>query len=290
MATLRCRRFVSWACLEPATQSGYLTVSACITLPTKVKSVRAGLAELGLNPDDRAAVIDLAAVGATLVGWRTGPLEDWHSQLSSRISDPELVRASVATTRLVRDALISQAPPKLFDSLVGVLSDLERRLPDGRTLAEIAPSPDEARMHVAFVHAAVRRWEALAAVVGPGAVVGILACAGGWRARRWWGSPWWPRRVSAFLDGLDEQARCGFRSDHGIGPEALGARLLDGLDRMDSGLVAACLRAGIGDAELAAEPLVRRRFKLFSSLVEPDTPDEEHRRLLSELLGREGAP
>lgn len=275
------------ACLEPATPTGYLTVSACITLPTTVRSVRAGLVELGLDPDDRAAVVGLAGVGATLVGWRAGPLEDGHSDPGSRISDPELVRASVATTRVVQEVLAAGVPP--FGVVSAIFGDLERRLPDGRTLAEIALAPDDARQHVEYVQAAVRRWELLAADVGEEVFMGMLACAGAWRARRWWGTPWWPRRVEAFLQGLGERDRAGFRADYGVNLDALRAKLLDGPDRMAPSLVAACLRAGIGDPALASEPLVSRRFARFDKLVSPDTPDEKHRRLLSNLLGREGA-
>ncbi|MGH3611676.1 MAG: hypothetical protein ACRDRK_03465 [Pseudonocardia sp.] len=148
-----------------------------------MKSVRVGLVELGMNLDDRAAVVDLAAVGATLVGWRAGPLEDWHSDPDSRISDPELVRASVAATRLVQEVLVTASPP--FGAISAIFGDLERRLPDRRTLAEIALTPEDALEHVVYVRAAVRRWELLAAEVGEEVFVGLMACAAAWRARRW---------------------------------------------------------------------------------------------------------
>ena len=67
------------------------------------------------------------------------------------------------------------------------------------------------------------------------------------------------------------------------------AKLLDGPDQMAPRLVAACLRAGIGDLTLASEPPVSRRLAAFAQLVNPDTPDEEHRRLLVSLFGRGGA-
>lgn len=287
MAAPRCRRFVPWACLEPATPPGYLTVSACITLPTTVRSIRAGLVELGLNPDDRAAVVGLAAVGATLVGWRAGPLEDWHSEPESRISDPELVRASVAMTRLAREVLTTDSSP--FAAVSALFSDLERRLPDGRTLAEIALTSHHARQHAEYARAAVRRWELLAAELGQGVLIDLLACAAAWRARRWWGTPWWPHRVEAFVRSLGDQDRAALLVDHSIVLDVLRAKLLDGPDQMASRLVAACLRAGIGDPSLASEPLVSRRFAAFAELVNPDTPDEEHRRLLVNLRGRGGA-
>ncbi|MGH3611675.1 MAG: hypothetical protein ACRDRK_03460 [Pseudonocardia sp.] len=90
--------------------------------------------------------------------------------------------------------------------------------------------------------------------------------------------------MEAFLNGLGERDRADFRVDHSIGLDVLRAKLLDGPDQMASGLVAACLRAGIGDLTLASEPLVSRRFAVFAALVNPDTPDEEHHRLLLNLL------
>jgi hypothetical protein len=57
--------------------------------------------QVGINRQDRAEVLDLAAVAITRWAWRDSPVEDWHADPDSRIGDPELMRANAATTRLM---------------------------------------------------------------------------------------------------------------------------------------------------------------------------------------------
>lgn len=104
-----------------------------------------GLVELGLDPDCSADVVDLAAVGATLVGWRVGPLEDWHAEPDSRICDSELVRASVATTRLVKEVLSEN------EQVAGV--EVRVVVPDDPPVV----TPGAARALLRIVRAAVAR-------------------------------------------------------------------------------------------------------------------------------------
>jgi hypothetical protein len=177
----------------------------------------------------------------------------------------------------------------VFRRLRSTLGGLASRLPDGRTLAEIAPSHEEGLRNVEHVAAAVRRWSALAVEIGPESVFGVLACTAGWRARRWWGTPWWPDRVDAFLDGLGELDRHVLLSEHGVDRDRLGTMLRDGPDLMDVGLVRACLRAGLGDVTVAAEPIVGHWFRQFALLSEPDTPAGLHRTVLLELQAGGGA-
>jgi hypothetical protein len=58
--------------------------------------------EVGVDPNDAAVVLDLASIGITNGTWRNSPLEDWHAQ--GRIDDGGMLRANVATTKLVREA------------------------------------------------------------------------------------------------------------------------------------------------------------------------------------------
>ncbi|WP_131770453.1 hypothetical protein [Candidatus Protofrankia californiensis] len=53
---------------------------------------------LGVDPDNNAALIDLAAVTVTRMAWRDGPVEDWHAGPESQLGDAEMMRANAATT------------------------------------------------------------------------------------------------------------------------------------------------------------------------------------------------
>ncbi len=125
-------------------------------------------------------------------------VEDWHAGACSRISDPELARATVAVTRRVRtvisDTDARRPSARVFSGIADAVGDLNGLLPDGRAVGELAGSPDERRSFVKHVRAAERRWNLLAADLGPETVLRMLACSAGWRARHWWGTPWWPAR------------------------------------------------------------------------------------------------
>jgi hypothetical protein len=66
--------------------------------------------KLGFDPDDRGSLADLAAVGIARLAWRDRPVEDWHAVPQRRISDSEMMRASAAVTRAVRDLLAAELP------------------------------------------------------------------------------------------------------------------------------------------------------------------------------------
>jgi hypothetical protein len=73
--------------------------------------VREAARKLGFDPDDRGSLADLAAVGIARLAWRDGLVEDWHAVPQRRISDSEMMRASAAVTRAVRDLLATELPP-----------------------------------------------------------------------------------------------------------------------------------------------------------------------------------
>jgi hypothetical protein len=71
--------------------------------------------QVGVNPQDRAEVLDLAAVAITRLTWRDSQVEDRHADPDSRISDPELMRANAATTRLTHSLLGLQSLNRLIN-------------------------------------------------------------------------------------------------------------------------------------------------------------------------------
>jgi hypothetical protein len=56
--------------------------------------------DVGVDPADAAAVLDLVAVGMVNIGWRNSPVEDWHAQL--RIRDGDMLRINAHSTWRVR--------------------------------------------------------------------------------------------------------------------------------------------------------------------------------------------
>jgi hypothetical protein len=177
---------------------------------------------VGVDPDDAAVIVDLAAIGITNGTWRNSPLEDWHG--AGRIHDGGMLRANVATTKLVRSildhlddafadasegffatedlaALDSDFTDELFADVFESLSNPDRVLPDGRTLGQLAGEElDELVDHMdralGGIAASAER-HGLDFTLQRAAVHGGLACA------HWWGTPWWPEVVAGFLVRLD---------------------------------------------------------------------------------------
>jgi hypothetical protein len=179
---------------------------------------------IGVDPNDAALVLNLAAIGITNGTWRNSPLEDWHA--AGRIHDGGMLRTNVATTKLVHgilddhldDAfaaageelvttedlaeLDSDFTDELFADMFQRLSDPDRVLPSGRTLGQLAGGElDELVDHMdrtlGRVAASAERL-GLDFALQRAAVHGGLACA------HWWGTPWWPEIVAGFLARLDD--------------------------------------------------------------------------------------
>jgi hypothetical protein len=179
---------------------------------------------VGVDPNDAAVILDLAAIGITNGAWRNSPLEDWHG--AGRIHDGGMLRANVATTKLVRSilddhvedafadagegffatedlaALDSDFTDELFVDVFEWLSNPDRVLPDGRTLGQLAGEElDELVDHMdralGGIAASAER-HGLDFALQRAAVHGGLACA------HWWGTPWWPDIVAEFLARLDD--------------------------------------------------------------------------------------
>jgi hypothetical protein len=179
---------------------------------------------VGVDPNDAPVILDLAAIGITNGTWRNSPLEDWHG--AGRIHDGGMLRANVATTKLVRSvlddhlddtftdageellatkdfaALDSDFTDDLFSDMFEWLSEPDRVLPDGRTLGQLAGEDlDELVDHMdralGGIAASAER-HGLDFVLQRAAVHGGLAC------EQWWGTPWWPDIVAEFLARLDD--------------------------------------------------------------------------------------
>jgi hypothetical protein len=179
---------------------------------------------VGVDPNDAAVILDLAAIGITNGTWRNSPLEDWHG--AGRIHDGGMLRANVATTKLVRSilddhlddaladadeeliatedlaALDSDFTDELFVDVFERLSNPDRVLLDGLTLGQLAGEElDELVDHMdralGGIAASAER-HGLDFALQSAAVHGGLACA------HWWGTPWWPDIVVEFLARLDD--------------------------------------------------------------------------------------
>jgi hypothetical protein len=244
--------------------------------------------KLGFDPDDRSSVADLAAVGIARLAWRDGPVEDWHAVPQRRISDSEMMRASAAVTRAVRDLLVAELPPspwprdpsgdeggadRVFADIADLLSAPSRCLPDGRTLADLAPSREDLTAFARHVEEHARWWADLAAGHGLHEVLLVLACQSALWCRRWWLAPDWPYLIGEFARRVDdpgqnvEQPACVPCPGPPPGvTDGAGLRrlLAAGPDRLTAELALYCLRAGLGDLRPADYgrplPLVSRHL------------------------------
>jgi hypothetical protein len=231
--------------------------------------------QLGVDPNDAAVILDLAAIGITNGAWRNSPLEDWHS----RLSDGWMVRTNVATTKLVRSALdaqLDEAFPYTGEELVATeeldepaaefayelfvvvfewLSDPDRVLPDGRTLRQLAGKEldklvDHMDRTLGGVAASAER-HGLDFALQRAALHGGLACD------HWWGTPWWPDIVAEFLVRLDDPQNGHWRkggeryahlprqAPEVVDRRRLRALLLDAPDALSEDGAEFCVAAGI---------------------------------------------
>lgn len=156
---------------------------------------------VGVDPDNFAALIDLAAVAVARMPWRDGPIEDWHAGPDSRLGDVEMMHANAATTRLARDLLAAHLPgsepagktalhgagdvfPAIaFPAIADALTDPDRPMPDGRRLTEIALDRPSLQRYQRSVRTWWRRWAAITDRASPiGSVCTRCCCS--WRPGR----------------------------------------------------------------------------------------------------------
>jgi hypothetical protein len=231
---------------------------------------------LAVDPDDVGVVLDLAAIGITNGAWRNSPVERWHGE--GRIDDGGMLRANVATTKLVRQVLgevllddvvagelvdVDQVADadmglvdELFVALFEALADPDRVLPDGRTLLELArENLDELVDHTDGALGAV-----VAIAERDGLDVALLRAGlhGGLACAHWWGTPWWPDIVEEFLARLDDPQHRHWGDDGEryaqlpVPPpevadrSVLGSTLLRAPEELSAAGARFCVAAGIG--------------------------------------------
>lgn len=227
-------------------------------------------AEVGVDPRFRPTLVDLAALGVTVSAWRRGPVEDWH--IAGRIPNPEMMRANAAISRRVR-ALLSEFLPErwwawtvrtglrtdallLWSVVAREIGAVDRRLPNGRTVAELAAGDERLAEYERHVLWCRDRWAALTAEFGLRVAVLMLACRGAWGCRRWWMHPDWPPQVDKFITFLNEPdlhpnpkvaaAIPGLQRQGRLrDPHEIQQRLLAGPDLLDARLAADCLWNGL---------------------------------------------
>lgn len=191
-----------------------------------------------------------AAIGATLMLWRNGPLEDVHADMGKAggITDPEMMRANVITTRHVAAALLARGCD--WRQLAIELTDA------GRPIGEVALSEFVGTANVEMLrrHAldqaawldvlAARGWEWLRTFLG---------CSG---ARSdWFGVPWWPEHIEVFVsDVIDPDsrlsrlhpARAAMLAERPLRLPELADALVTSPELLSAEALAWCVRVGIG--------------------------------------------
>jgi hypothetical protein len=229
--------------------------------------------QLGFDAGNLDQVADVAAVAVTRLAWRDGPVEDWHSARFGRINDVEMMRANAATTRAVRAVLASDDIGDVFWGVNEVLSDPRRRLPDGRMVVDLSPSPSEFDEYQAHVAACCERWGAVAAGCGIDVVLALVACRGATFNWKWWRSTGWQRLVDRFIRRLDQPWRSSTPLElfnhrpvrdlpDDLTLQGLRTALITGPDTLTAASASYCLRAGIsavGPLECGL-PTARRRL------------------------------
>lgn len=150
---------------------------------------------LDLAVDDASATW-CAAIGATLMLWRNGPLEDIHAGHAKRdgIRDAEMMRANVSTTRWVASAIAGGGTE--WRSLATALTDKARPVA-GVTLAELVGPRNVAKLRRHALRTAANL-DALTADKGWAWV--RVYCSVSGANQSWFGVPWWPEHVSVFAD------------------------------------------------------------------------------------------
>lgn len=243
------------------------------------------LEAMGVDASDDSSVLDLAAVGATKLLWRNSPLEDWHSQGWRHIRDADMLRGNVATTRVVRRALGHHLDD--LAELGRIVARPDRKLPDGRSVADLAATDADLRDLRRHVNRAADRWTALAERHELAGVRAVLACVQGYQRDLWWLTPWWPNHVDEFIQRIENTSQ---RPDWvpkevvdalAADAEGLRAVLLDGPDKLSRTAAHLCVAAGLGHGDRhALRHLPSRPYRLVTALLDPDAPRMLQRDLL----------
>lgn len=185
------------------------------------EQLRSALLAHHVHPDDLAALLRYVPPALTHLTWRNSLVEEWHGGPDSRISDAEMMRANIATTRIFHQALwfiigdswaefgplsvemvdVDELDAALTDAL-DTAFDAERLLPHGVTLGGLGG--DE--FHLLRDHAEQQLGALLLMADQHGAhrVLMWLGLRGALSVPDWWGTPQWPFIVDEFFLRLDD--------------------------------------------------------------------------------------
>ncbi len=204
-----------------------------------------------------------AAIGATHMLWRDGPIEDVHAGLGKPggITDPEMMRANVITTRHVFGALAAHGCD--WRQLAPELTDADRPIGDVALFDFVgAPNVEDLRRHALE---AAERLEALA-VNGWEWLRTFLGASGS--MREWFGVPWWPAHIDVFISEVTDPdswlsrrgvARAAARAEPPMALAELAAGLVTAPERLSAEALAWCVHdARLGDVDGQA---VKRRWE-----------------------------
>lgn len=185
------------------------------------KALQRVLLTSSVHPDDTATLPRYVPGGLTHMCWRNSVLEEWHGGPQSRISDAEMMRANVSTTRIFHQNLwyavgdwwaevgpLSSQPidvDLLSAAFAGALNDgfdADRLLPHGIALGELGGDEyDDLLQHAEQQLGALLL---MAGKHGARRVIMWLGLRGLLSVSHWWGSPKWPFIVDEMLRRLDE--------------------------------------------------------------------------------------
>lgn len=185
------------------------------------ETLRRMLLMRSVHPDDSALLLRYVPAALTSLCWRNTVLEDWHGGPDSRISDAEMMRANVSTTRIFHQSLwfamgdawaeVGPLSPEFVDvdllatAFADALEDgfsADRHLPHGITLGELGGDEyDELLQHAEDQLGALLL---MADKRGAHVVIMWLGLRGHLSVSHWWGTPKWPFIVDEMFRRLDD--------------------------------------------------------------------------------------
>lgn len=222
---------------------------------------------------DPVELAQMAALGITAVAWRNTHLESLHagSHPSGGFPDLDMMRYNIATSRAVAEHVTPTGVD--WGALHGLLTDAERPLPGGITVRDLAGG----ELTELLTDSASLLWGLQRIDMDDGTLLlyGHLAMQASLYCRDWFGTPWWPDAVDAFLELLADPSSSVWEDDERSRPEPaavadrerLRATLLERPDALDDESLRWCRRHGLG--YLAT----RRGFVRWRRRRDPDWED-----------------
>lgn len=170
-----------------------------------------------------------------------------------------------------------------------MIADPHRRLPNGRTLPELAPDDDALEEFVGHVRACGLLWSELARSHSVEAVLWAWAVLGAQRCRHWWLAPGWPEVVEEFMRCRDRPDRWDHPVIAAVGrvprpldladDDELRRQLAAGPDLLSPEHAAYCMQAGLKAAvRRHARALDRAEWMRLAEALEPTSQHRQPQR------------